>query len=126
MPPPTECKDPCLQSGAGRVHPALAYQWTHPYNSWASPTNSRFSGSRSGLLCSVSPDSSSEWVGLDSTAGAAITEGSSGTTGTKIVFIDFAHQVIVEVSGPDAIRVRNASGGQRAGRLTLHLVNISV
>jgi hypothetical protein len=57
------------------------------------------------------------WVGLDSTTGAAITQGFSGTPGTKILFIDFSHQVIVEVSGSDAILVRNASAGQRAGSL---------
>jgi hypothetical protein len=60
-----------------------------------------------------------EWVGLDSTAGAAITQGFSGAAGTKIVFIDFAHQVQIEVASPDAIRVRNLSGGQRTGRVTL-------
>jgi hypothetical protein len=60
-----------------------------------------------------------EWVGLDSTAGAAITQGFSGALGTKIVFIDFSHQVIVEVASPTSIRVRNASAGQRTGRITL-------
>jgi hypothetical protein len=39
------------------------------------------------------PASFIEWVGLDSTSGAAITQGFSGTAGTKIVFIDFTHQV---------------------------------
>jgi hypothetical protein len=62
-----------------------------------------------------------EWVGLDSTAGAAITQGFSGATGTKILFIDFSHQVQVEVAGPggSSIRVRNLSGATRTGRLTL-------
>ena len=60
-----------------------------------------------------------EWVGLDSTAGAAITQGFSGVVGTKILFIDFAHQVRVEVAGPNAIRVRNTAAAPRAGRLSL-------
>jgi hypothetical protein len=60
-----------------------------------------------------------EWVGLDSTAGAAITQGFSGVAGTKILFIDFSHQVRVEVAGPNAIRVHNLAAAPRAGRLSL-------
>lgn len=63
-----------------------------------------------------------EWVGLDSTAGAAITQGFSGVTGTKILFIDYAHQVIVEVAGPAGsgqIRVRNTAAAPRNGIITL-------
>jgi hypothetical protein len=65
------------------------------------------------------PNQFLEWVGLDSTAGAAITQGFSGAAGTKIVFIDFSHQVIVEVASPNSIRVHNASAGARAGRLLI-------
>jgi hypothetical protein len=60
-----------------------------------------------------------EWVGLDSTAGAAITQGFSGAAGTKIVFIDFAHQVRIEVASPTQIRVRNTAAAPRAGRVSL-------
>jgi hypothetical protein len=38
------------------------------------------------------PNQFIEWVGLDSTAGAAITQGFSGAAGTKILFIDFSPQ----------------------------------
>jgi hypothetical protein len=48
-----------------------------------------------------------EWVGLDSTAGAAITQGFSGAAGTKIVFINFNHTVQIEVCSPDSFRVHN-------------------
>jgi hypothetical protein len=65
------------------------------------------------------PSSFIEWVGLDSTSGAAITQGFSGTAGTKIVFIDFSHQVQVEVASPDTIRVHNLSSGTRTGSITL-------
>lgn len=65
------------------------------------------------------PGSFIEWVGLDSTAGAAITQGFSGTAGTRILFIDFSHQVQIEVASPDTIRVNNKSSGTRTGRVTL-------
>src|SRR5215813_11291853 len=38
-----------------------------------------------------------EWVGLESTAGAAITQGFSGAPGTHIVFLDFSHTVDIRV-----------------------------
>jgi hypothetical protein len=63
-----------------------------------------------------------EWVGLHSTAGATITQGFSGTAGTAILFLDFAHCVIVEVAGAagsSQILVHNTCAGQRTGNLTL-------
>jgi hypothetical protein len=65
------------------------------------------------------PSSFIEWVGLESTAGAAITQGFSGAAGTHIVFIDFNHQVQIEVGSPDTIQVRNRSSGVRTGVVTL-------
>jgi hypothetical protein len=58
-----------------------------------------------------------EWVGLDSTAGAAITQGFSGTAGTKIVFLDFSHKVQIEVCTADSFRVHNTntSGSNHTG-----------
>jgi hypothetical protein len=50
-----------------------------------------------------------EWVGLDSTAGAAITQGFSGVAGTKIVFLDFTHTCQIEVCTADSFRVHNTS-----------------
>ena len=60
-----------------------------------------------------------EWVGLESTAGAKITEGFSGVPGTHIVFLDFSHQVDVQVASPITIRIHNASTGTRFGSVTL-------
>jgi hypothetical protein len=60
-----------------------------------------------------------EWVGLESTSGAAITQGFSGTPGTHIVWIDFSHQVDVEVANPNQILVHNGSSGVRTGSVTL-------
>ena len=60
-----------------------------------------------------------EWVGLDSTAGAAITQGFSGAAGTKILFVDFSHQVRLEVASTDSFRVNNLSTGARFGNVTL-------
>ena len=65
------------------------------------------------------PGSFLEWVGLESTSGAAITQGFSAAVGTHIVFLDFSHQVDIEVATPDAIRVRNSSGGLRSGVIRL-------
>jgi hypothetical protein len=66
------------------------------------------------------PSSFIEWVGLESTSGAAITQGFSGAAGTHIVFIDFSHQVQIEVASPDSIRVHNFSSGIRTGVVTLN------
>jgi len=65
-----------------------------------------------------------EWTGLESTAGSAITQGFSDTTGTHIVYLDFAHQVELEIVGsagatPTRMRVSNAAGGARTGHVTL-------
>ena len=65
------------------------------------------------------PGSFLEWVGLNSTAGAGITQGFSGTPGTNIVFLDFAHQVAIQVNSPDSFRIHNGSAGARSGIVTL-------
>jgi hypothetical protein len=65
------------------------------------------------------PSSFIEWVGLESTSGAAITQGWSGAAGTHIVYLDFSHQVDVEVASADTILVHNASSGARTGNVTL-------
>lgn len=65
------------------------------------------------------PASFLEWVGLDSTAGAAITQGFSGAAGTRILFVDFSHQVSLEVNTTDSFRVHNFSTGARAGNVKL-------
>jgi hypothetical protein len=60
-----------------------------------------------------------EWTGLESPAAAAITSGFSGVAGTHIVFINFAHNVDIEVNTPDSIRVHNESGILQSGNVTL-------
>ena len=64
------------------------------------------------------PNSFIEWVGLESTSGASITQGFSGAVGTHIVFIDYGHQVDIEVAGPNSIRVHNGAGFGRFGYVT--------
>lgn len=56
-----------------------------------------------------------EWVGLESTAGAAITQGFSAAAGTHILYIDFSHQVDIEVANADSIRIHNSSAAARNG-----------
>jgi hypothetical protein len=60
-----------------------------------------------------------EWVGLESTAGAAITQGFSATPGTHILWLDFAHQVDLRVSSADTFVVHNGSSGVRTGVVKL-------
>ena len=60
-----------------------------------------------------------EWVGLESTAGAAIAQGFSGVAGTHIVYVDFAHQVDIEVASPSQIQVHNGSTGTRTGNVKM-------
>jgi hypothetical protein len=63
-----------------------------------------------------------EWVGLHSPSAGGITQGFSGTAGTTIVFIDWAHCVGVEVAGAagsNQIQVHNNCSAQRTGVVTL-------
>ena len=60
-----------------------------------------------------------EWVGLHSTGGASIAQGFSGTSGTVIVYIDFAHQVAIEVFSPTQVRVHNLTSIRRFGDVSL-------
>ena len=55
------------------------------------------------------PSTLMTWVGLESPSSAAITSGRSATAATHIVFIDDAHQVVIEVASADTIRVHNYS-----------------
>lgn len=60
-----------------------------------------------------------EWVGLNSTSGASIAQGFSGSAGTHIVYLDFSHQVDIQVATPDSFLVHNASSGVRTGNVTV-------
>ena len=62
------------------------------------------------------------WVGLESYNGSpsTITSGDSTTAGTHIVYIDFNHQVSIQVASADTIRVHNANSSfTLAGNVTL-------
>ena len=59
------------------------------------------------------------WVGLESFSPAAVTSGVSNVAGTHIVYIDSGHQVDIQVSTVDTIRVHNGSAGTRDGNVTL-------
>jgi hypothetical protein len=59
------------------------------------------------------------WVGLESTAGAAITQGFSNGTGIHIVYLDFGHDVDIEVAANQSIRVHNSALAARAGTVRL-------
>lgn len=65
------------------------------------------------------PSSFIEWVGLESPAGAAITQGFSGTAGTHILYLDYSHLVDVRVAGPDTILIHNGNSITQTGDLKL-------
>jgi hypothetical protein len=65
------------------------------------------------------PSSFIEWTGLESPFGCSTTCGYSGAAGHHIVWIDYSHQVDIQVAGPDTIRVHNGSGAVRSGNVTL-------
>jgi len=60
-----------------------------------------------------------EWTGLESTTPSSITQGFSGTSGTHILYLDFNHQVDLQVSNGDSFMVHNASGSLATGLVTL-------
>ncbi len=64
------------------------------------------------------PNSFIEWVGLDSTSGASITQGFCSAC--HMVWIDFIHQVDIQVANAgNTIRVHNGAGSGRTGNVTL-------
>ncbi len=64
------------------------------------------------------PSTGMQWVGLESTAPAAITSGFSATA-THIVWINNGHTVDIQSASVDTIIIHNGSAGTRAGNLTL-------
>jgi len=64
------------------------------------------------------PSTGMQWVGLESTAPAAITSGFSATA-THIVWINNSHTVDIQSASVDTIIIHNGSAGTRAGNLTL-------
>ena len=60
-----------------------------------------------------------EWVGLESTAGAVITQGFSGALGTHIVYLDFSHTVDIEVNTPTSFRIHNGNAAAQTGVVRL-------
>lgn len=64
------------------------------------------------------PSSFIEWVGLESTSGSAITQGFSGSAGTHILYLDFSHQVDIQVASTDSVLIHNAASGTRTGNVT--------
>ena len=66
------------------------------------------------------PSTLIEWVGLESPTGAAITQGTSDTAGTHIVYIETHHQVDIQVASTDTILIHNTSPNNTlAGNVTL-------
>src|SRR5205823_2227282 len=65
------------------------------------------------------PSTFIEWVGLESTPSAAITQGFSSAAGTHIVFIDFSHRVDIQVASADTIQIHNGNSITMAGNVTL-------
>jgi hypothetical protein len=79
------------------------------------------SGSRGVAQASLlsAPGALIQWVGLESTAAAVITQGFTAVQGVHVLYLDFNHLVDVEVDSSTTIRVHNESTGQRSGVVTL-------
>jgi hypothetical protein len=65
------------------------------------------------------PSNNIGWVGLESTSGAAITQGVTNVAGTHIVYIDFLHTVDIQVASADTILIHNGFTATMAGNVTL-------
>jgi hypothetical protein len=108
---------------AGQASPA----YTLPANKSVSVTGNcltlDYRGVASATILQVTEANGSpsflEWVGLESTSGSVITEGYSATQGTHILYLDYSHEVDIEVNSANSIVIRNSSGGQRRGTVTL-------
>ena len=59
------------------------------------------------------------WTGYDSFSPITFSGGFSSAPGAHIVYIDFNHQVDIQINSADAIRIHNGSAGTRAGNVTL-------
>jgi hypothetical protein len=72
-------------------------------------------------LVRISNNNVLEWVGLESpsSGGSAITQGTGGSAVAHIVYINFQHEVDIQVVSVDTIRIHNGSVGTRAGNVTL-------
>ena len=77
-----------------------------------------FRGVGQASLLSI-PGNFIESVGLESTAGAVVTQALGFAQGTHVVFLDYEHKVDVEVDSATAIRIHNESTGERTGLVTL-------
>jgi hypothetical protein len=64
-------------------------------------------------LVRISNNNVLEWVG------SAITQGTGGSAVAHIVYINFQHEVDIQVASVDTIRIHNGSVGTRAGNVTL-------
>jgi len=65
------------------------------------------------------PSTGMTWVGLDSRDPAAITSAFGNAAGTHIVYLDFLHQMDIQMASVDTIQVHNGGTGPRAGNVTL-------
>ena len=65
------------------------------------------------------PSGGMVWTGVESYGTASITQGSSSTAGTHIVYIDNLHAVEIQVASADTIRVHNYFNFAVTGNVTL-------
>ena len=103
---------------AGETSKAIAIAANVPVSLTGVQTTIGFRGVGQASLLHV-PASFIEWVGLESPASGAVTQGFSGVAGTHIVYLDFSSQVDVQVASPDTIQIHNAGSDTRTGQVTL-------
>jgi hypothetical protein len=59
------------------------------------------------------------WAGLESWSPVAITSGGSATPGAHIVYLNFPHNLDIQVASADTIQIHNGSTATKAGNVTL-------
>ncbi len=59
------------------------------------------------------------WVGLESSPSALVVHGASSTPGVHVVYLDYAHQVDLEILSADALVVHNKSTSTQTGNVKL-------
>jgi len=103
---------------AGANTTPVTIQANRPVQVMGVQTNEGYRGVASATLLRI-PDSFLEWTGLESTAASAITQGFNSAPGTHILYLDFSHQVDIQVNDANSIRVHNASTVPMAGIVVL-------
>jgi hypothetical protein len=65
------------------------------------------------------PSTQIRWVGLESPPSAAIVQGATSTPGTHVMYLDYNHQVDLEILSADQVVIHNAATTTQTGTVKL-------